>query len=389
MILADLPPVGERIELRSASTLPEFEGYTAVWLDCGTSALALALLHAREQRPDLDSPEVIVPAYACPDLIAAAVYAGVRPVLVDIGADDPGFDLAALERGVNENTLVVMAVNFLGIRDRVQEIKALLPAGVVLLEDNAQWYPELAKGVPLVGEYAITSFGRGKPASVLGGGMLLVRHDVKIDSGWLTKRAGQRAIASLTSRFRYRSKVMLYNLLRQPRLYFWLNRNPLLKLGETRYTPLECVRPMPPTCQSFVNANIRRHLAANRWREKYYNVIFAEFPDLKPLGEYWRLRCGRQLRYGLLCRDRSQRDTLLKALQDAGLGASSMYRRPLLEIPGVAKLAICRSPARSAKLFADCLLTLPLHSGVRDHHLTQISSICSEVLGGVVGYTRG
>src|SRR5690606_4927305 len=152
---------GNRVILSGGdSAPPEFPGYVAHWVQSGTAALALALLTARSRRPQLRNPSVILPAYGCPDLIAAAEYAGVTPVLVDIGIDDPGYDLDCLAAAIDADTIAVVAVNFLGLRERLGAIRELLRVhpDVLLIEDNAQWYPEPARMPALAGDLVCLSF---------------------------------------------------------------------------------------------------------------------------------------------------------------------------------------------------------------------------------------
>lgn len=379
-VLADLPPVGDHIETRSWSALPSYKGYQAIWLDCGTAALALALLHARQHRPGILAPEVLVPAYACPDLVAAAAYAGVMPVLVDTGTDDAGYDLNALERSINHNTLAVIAVNFLGIRDQLAALKLKLPPGVALLEDNAQCYPEVGKATSLFGDYVIASFGRGKPASILGGGLVLVRDSLALDRSFLDEQVAQ-GDDDFSSLLKHLAKIHLYNLLRRPRFYFWINRNPLSAVGETRYKPLKHIEFMPSRHQSLVASNAHHHLASSPWREAYYDAMFSTPSAAQSLALKCMSRRGRLLRYPVLCETGRQRDKLLQALQTQGLGASAMYARPVIDVSGVKNRVAVYQPVDNAREFADRLLTLPLHSGVTSQHLRRIGEVSHSILG--------
>ena len=83
-----LSPVGEPIALQTnappgAGVFPEH--YEPLLLNSGTAALSLAMTIAAGSA-ETSSPEVILPAYGCPDLLAAAYYAGLRPVLVSSSA---------------------------------------------------------------------------------------------------------------------------------------------------------------------------------------------------------------------------------------------------------------------------------------------------------------
>src|SRR5690606_21615872 len=163
----------------------------------------------------------------CPDLVAATVYAGLQPVLVDIGKNDPAYDLAALASALGERSLAVVAVNFLGVAERLEDIRALLPEGCVLIEDNAQWHPP--PDARLHGDYVLRSFGRGKPASVLGGGLLLLRHGLSpLDA--VLKNHVRSAGAGRLSAIAHFARARAYNLLRRPAFYYWLHRCSFLPL---------------------------------------------------------------------------------------------------------------------------------------------------------------
>lgn len=375
MNFGDLPPAGEGVCLGPRLPLPAFDGYRDLWLNSGTAALALAMLHAHWQRIDVKQPEVILPAYGCPDLVSAAVYAGVKPVLVDVQQDDPAYDLQALEKALSTNTVAVVAVNFLGIGERLNAIRQRLPADVMLIEDNAQWHPE--PDVTLEGDYVVTSFGRGKPASVLGGGLLLIRQELPLDRDWIKEQfaADDEAVTSISQ---HRLKAMTYNLLRKPPAYFWLNRSGVFRLGETRYEPLEGIINMSPACQSLVATNVQRYLALPRWREDFYDEVVSELPGL---AEVAMERRRRLLRYPLLCESEQQRNEILETLNKQGLGASALYRRPLWEVSGVAENVLIKEEPRNATSFSNRLLTLPLHSGVQRSHLEKIAASLQSLAG--------
>src|SRR5690606_38180670 len=123
---------------------PAFERYRSVWLNSGTAALAQALIVAKRRQSSVARPQVILPAYGCPDLVAAAVFAGLEPVLVDIETDDPAYSIDALRAALSTSVVAVVAVNFLGIPERLALLRDVLQehGQALLIEDNAQWFPE-------------------------------------------------------------------------------------------------------------------------------------------------------------------------------------------------------------------------------------------------------
>ena len=149
------------------------------FVQSGTAALAQALIIAKSAFTT-DTPEVIVPGYACPDIISAAVYAGITPILVDLEPDRPYMSLSAIENAVTKNTVAIIAINFMGIPERISAIRGSLgDSGIIVIEDSAQWYPDADGETPISsayhGDLVVLSFGKGKPLSLMGGGALLIK----------------------------------------------------------------------------------------------------------------------------------------------------------------------------------------------------------------------
>ncbi len=364
---SDLPPAGHPIALQRSADLPRFPGYRALWLQSGTAALSAAMIAARLQRPDIVDPEIILPGYGCPDLVAAAEFAGVRAVLVDIGANDPAYDLSELAAALTPNTVAVVAVNFLGIRERLSELRRAAP-GVALIEDNAQWFPEPVSA--LSADFVSLSFGRGKPVSLLGGGAVLIRETfgAALDS----RLPVQPAIPDSAS---YGIKVRAYNALLQPWLYGCLSRNPAFKLGQTVFKPLESLQQMPETRRQLLVANVQIYLSRPRLIEAELSDIVQRNPRLVDLSGTAGERSGRLLRFPLLCADREMRDRLLSAMREAGLGATAMYKQALPQIEGVAQRVTVRGELVNAQAFADRLISLPTHAGVTPAHLNKLRTL--------------
>jgi len=368
LIHGDLPPVGNPISWQiDEIPFPTFNGYTSVGVQSGTAALALGLLMARQRRADIHAPTVIVPAYGCPDLIAAAEYAGVRPLLVDTAVDDPGYDLGQLASAIDARTIAIVAINFLGIRERLAELRAIVAkhAGVTLIEDNAQWFPEPGDGLALIGDLVCLSFGRGKPVSLLGGGLLLIRNDLDVKT---PARAAARTDAAL------RTKTNLLNLLLHPRLYALVNRNPLLKIGETRFKALSEIRMLDARRAALLRGAVTHNLSMPRNLEDAWLQAITRVDDLYELNVV-STRRGRLLRYPVLASSADIRNDLWTRLDRAGLGVSAMYRNALPEVNGVAgKFDIFRDYV-NAQNFAARLLTLPVHQRVPLSAIARMESI--------------
>ena len=355
-----LPPAGHPVLLTSdRSALPEFSGYRAFWVQSGTAALALAMLAARRRSPQIENPQVILPGYACPDLVAAALFSGLQPVLVDISSDDPAYDLNALRAAISPATVAVVAVNFLGMSERLASLRDIISthASVMLIEDNAQWFPEPFPNAPLQGDFVCLSFGRGKPVSLLGGGVLLINAalDMPNFADVIQSPDTPGVIFSV--------KTLAYNALLSPWLYGPVSKLPFLKLGITQLKTLSVIQAMDEQRLALLDSNIRNYL---RRPHTCVNAISASLPDqIINLPAQAGERTGRLLRYPILLPDRESRDAALQQLQRAGLGATALYQSVLPDIEGVATRVVVSGNLSGAKQFADRLLTLPVHAGVK------------------------
>lgn len=377
LIQGDLPPTGNPVQRRVVSgARPAFDDYQPIWLQSGTAALSLALIAARETAAHISQPEVIVPGYGCPDLVAAAVYAGLQPVLVDICPDFHGYDLGRLSAALSANTVAIIAVNFLGIPERLSQIRNLIKSrpAIALIEDNAQWFPEPADKPGLQGDYVCLSFGRGKPVSLLGGGCLLVRKSSQFES--LLNKPNQ---GSNPPRLSLQLKYFLYNQLLKPVSYQFLSRNPWLKLGETHYKALSGLETMDRHRRALLTANIEAHQHRNPWQQQ---AIADTIADSKQQGlidlSATSSASGRLLRYPLLCKTQTLRDNLLESLNAEGLGSSAMYQKPLTTIAAVAEKVSYKGELPGAADFAQRLITLPTHEGVRTTDLQRLARILNQ-----------
>ncbi len=361
-----IPPVGYPVCMQpggdGGNAVQQFAGYDEVLLASGTAALAAAMRIASIDRGNPARGEVILPAYGCPDLVAAAVFAGLQPVLVDIEPAFHGYALDPLRAAITEDTVAVVAVNLLGVRERLNEITSVLnsaPAAVALIEDDAQWLPEPGDdAAELRGDFVVNSFGRGKPASLLGGGRLLFRrryagHAAQLDVG-VTPQQGVRT----------RLSTFAYNRLLHPFCYRLVSALPMLNIGATVYHELPALAAMNGLQQSWLEANVRRYLQRSRDGERRLTDALAGHAQFVDLAATAPAGYGRLLRYPLQLRDPESRDDWLQRFNAAGFGATAMYQQPLAAIDGVGPRVQLRGTTANAGHYAAGLLTLPLQAGM-------------------------
>jgi len=380
-------PVGEAVSLKQSSSPTSYEGFSEYYVGSGTMALQYALqqvkaeaekrlaLNAGRQQNDQSKQakpcEILIPAYACPDLVSACIGANVTPVLVDLAPGSPFPSLDAIKEKLTEHTAGVILVNFLGLsppKDLFDNIKAL---GLASIEDRAQSFVCAADANQLLGDYVIFSFGKGKPISLLGGGLALSRSvSTTTDS---TNDTHEKSITRCSKTpWSFRLKVTLYNIVIQPFFYYWLLKVPGLNIGETQYKTPEPLASMPIFKRSLINTNIEHQNQTNQSAQDRLTQA-AISNGLQPIGNtHYKQRL---LRLPLLAQNKPHRDTVLRQLNVGGIGASAMYNTPLPNIEGVPLQAVQREMTYTNALdFAERLITLPCHSGMKESDIKHVVS---------------
>lgn len=139
----------------------------SVWFGNGTSALYSAL-----RAVECTGKRVAVQPTVCPNVIAAILVSGNRPLFVDIGRDRLGIDPRALS-AVIDKVGAVIAVHAYGTPCEIEAIRAVArTAHVPLIEDCAQAEGATVGNIPVggFGDVAVFSYGTGKILDCGGGG---------------------------------------------------------------------------------------------------------------------------------------------------------------------------------------------------------------------------
>lgn len=384
-----LPPVGNPVCLQGSDVSKADSGEKKLFppertrfYASGTAALAAALVAALKLK-SIQSAEVILPAYGCPDLVSAVEFAGAKPVLVDIEANRPWLDLAQLASAINEKTVAIVVVNLFGIGERWSQIRELAGNNnLVLIEDSAQYFPGAQVPSDWCGDLVVFSFGRGKPVSLLGGGAVLVNNASLIDL--------LPEVAAITvtprQRFTYKLKASLYNAVVSPRLYWLLEMMPFLHLGETRYHRLDEIAGIDQVRLDLLACNIARYQQdtdANARNERLSAMLVESgcsttscinLPHACKADKQNRL-----LRYPLLLEAES-RDSIYNKLKKAGLGVSIMYPASLPKITGLRHILDANQRYPNAEEFASRLITLPTHSYVNKKNIGKMKTILNGII---------
>lgn len=369
-----------------------FKPFEFLGFDSGTSALAIALTAVAKSRQDIETPHVLLPAYTCPDVVSACLFANVRPVLVDLCEDTPYMDLNDLASKINPACIAIIAINFMGIPERIGAIRSsTLDMKPVIIEDSAQGFPKAAYEKYWLGDLIIVSFGRGKPVNLLGGGGVFYRSDkispkltrsLRNASKYADKE--ERLLSNKTNsteffkRIIYKIKIRLFNLLSRPFFYAILSRLTFLKLGATIFYPLEVVSKLPIHIEQTFSTNYQAYCHGNSLKEEYDAIftgiaseqiislpIIVKQPNDYPL-----------LRYPILIKEATLKASIYKKLKNAGLGVSLMYQDILPDVEGVEHSTLAKFNRKpNASRLAKSLVTLPIHQDTTGDHVRRIKQI--------------
>jgi dTDP-4-amino-4,6-dideoxygalactose transaminase len=242
---------GERESL--GAELQRAFGATSVALvDSGTSALSLALRATTRA-----GGVVALPAYACVDIGAAAIFAQLRVRLYDIDPLTLSPDLDSVARVFSHGVDTIVVAHLYGYPANVPGVAALAAArGVRVIEDAAQgaWGSLLETRLGAFGPLSVLSFGRGKGMTGAGGGALLGTGEREAE---LIEAAGLRLL-SPRSGMRTLALAKAQWILGRPWLYAIPSAIPGLHLGETIYHAAHEPRAITSVSASLVRSALAR-----------------------------------------------------------------------------------------------------------------------------------
>jgi dTDP-4-amino-4,6-dideoxygalactose transaminase len=371
-----LPPAGCAIRLaeaRAAVRLPDPEGLLRGGLArrLGAAAVTLHASGREALRVALERlashsgrREVVIPAYLCFSVPAAAVAAGLRVRLVDV-TPRGWLDPAALEKLPLESAAAVVVGNLFGVPEPLSDwLPAARAAGARVVDDAAQALGASSPEGPVGGraDVGLLSFGRGKPLSALGGGAL----------AW--SRGGQavpHAARVAPRRAAALARAAAWNAARLPWVFRVLAALPALGIGETVYDPAFRRGAIDGASLCLAASLLGDLDRANAARAERAHALAGRLaaetrftPLLAPEGA-----TGVYPRLGVLAPSAPLRAAALAALRH--LGASALYPSTLADLPALRPQLAGPGECPGAREFCTRLLTLPTHAGLAGARLEQ------------------
>jgi dTDP-4-amino-4,6-dideoxygalactose transaminase len=315
----------------------EFAAYCGarecIALNSGTSALHLALLAAGVGPGD----EVVTVPFTFVASVAAVLYAGARPVLVDIDPRSFTMDPGAIEAAITPRTKAILPVHLYGQPADMEPIAEIARHhGLLVIEDAAQAHGAKYKGRPVgsLGDIACFSFYPGKNLGAYGeGGAITTSNAAYARTIRMLRDWGQDGKYHHVLRgFNYRMEALQGAILR-------------VKL---------------------------RHL--DRWTEarraiiEQYNQLLAGSKVERPAEMPWARHV-----YHLYTLRTAHRNTLQQSLQEKGIQTGIHYGVPVHLQPAYANLGYERGSLPRSEKAADEVLSLPLYPEMTDEQILSVA----------------
>lgn len=319
----------------------------------GTSALIVTLKALKALSP---RPEVVIPAYTCPSVAAAAIEAGLQPVLCDVEPATLDYDARLLERTINAQTLCVVAHHLFGVPSNVARIRRLCRQhDAFVVEDAAQAMGVSVGGrwVGTLGDAGIFSFGRGKNITC-GSGGAIVTSSGRI-AGAIAREYRQLPSPTLSEDLETLLQLTLMAVFVRPHLYWVPAGLPFLKLGETVYPTEVRPRQIGGAAAGVLRNWTRRLNRANRIRSTNAACFVQSLALRPPAGSRHPY-----LRLPLVMAHAAAKRDLCRRSRRKGLGVSAAYPMAVNEIPEIRPL-FAGATFPGAQRLAQRLVTLPTH----------------------------
>lgn len=319
---------------------------------------------------------VLVPSFCSSDYPEAIEGLGFETARYDVDPETLSADLDCVRDHAFDDTLAVIAVNVLGYTSAMDELESLCSQrDTALIEALGYGIGTEYEGTRLgtFGDYSVLNFQQGKPIPI-GGGMV-VSQDPAVTFSDANRDPVGPNLGTLAG----------YALFSRPRLYGVFTRalKPVLSVlngtdrpsthpgskFDVRYRrPYDTISNFQGAVGHRVFDQLPEHRRQRAQNAVFYRQELTEFPGVTPIEPVSGVSNHQHVRFPVRLDSTDRRNTLAKALGDAGIQASAMYDWPPID-PAVS--------GGGAKLQQQ-LLTLPTHPYVTDSDRRRVVRIFRE-----------
>ena len=354
---------------------------TIYLLNSGRSALYLALSSLNLNSKD----EVIVQAFTCVAVPNAVLWAGAKPIYVDINKKNLGIEPHDLRKKISKNTKAIIVQHTFGLPASLEEIITIAKENkIIVIEDCAHCLKVKFKNKSLgsFSDMSIFSFGRDKAISSVFGGALAVNNQKfvkKIESlnkdllypsiWWDLKQHFHSMIMFFV--------LMFYDFFGLGKFIIYLAQKlnllvpPVYKeelLGER---PYDFPKKMSESTSILVLNQLKKIDRFNTTRKQYCQIYNQFFQNNSIKTDNYPL-----LRYPILV---GERDNLIKKAREKKIILGTWYKHVIdpegVDLPKIKYL----TPCPIAENVAQCMVNLPTYPTLKQRDPSKIIRIFKEL----------
>jgi perosamine synthetase len=228
----------------------------------------------------------------------------------------------------------------------------------------------------MMGDVGFYSFGRGKALPAMEGALIVTDSDEI--AAVLREEVGRLPSGSVFHPFWLLFQMLVYSVFLHPRLYWFPNSLPFLKLGSTEFDPGFPSFRMPALVRELLVRSLGRLEEFNRLRRENA-ALLAEALQGSP--QFTVPRPGpdcqpNYVRFPVIAKDEATRDRTVGLLRAAGIGASPFYPSAICDIEGIGRhMAIGNFHRPKAEDLSRRLLTIPTHPYVQRRDLHTVTKV--------------
>lgn len=341
----------------------------AVGVANGTDALLLALWSLDIGPGD----EVITTPFTFAATVEAIALRGARPVFVDIDPISYNIDPTAIERAITPRTKAIMPVHLYGLPSHMDPIMEIAQRhNLKVIEDNAQGIGAMYNGKPTgsLGDVACTSFYPTKNLGAAGdAGMIVTKHEKVAERLKAIRAHGMR-------RRYYHDELGVNSRLDELQAAALVVKLPHLKAWNERRAHLASIYNNElKNCPGIVAPTVtlageKADAAKDRVQHVYHQyTVRVLAPD----------------RANTL--DNVNRDKLIAALSERGIGSMCYYPVPLHVQTAFQYLGYKMGQFPISEQLSREVLSLPMYPELTDEQVATVGKTITEVLTTMAGET--
>jgi dTDP-4-amino-4,6-dideoxygalactose transaminase len=341
----------------------------------GRAALSLilnALPGAREKR------SIVIPAYTCVSVAAAAVRAGMKVRICDHSEWSFNYDEPMLDSLVDKDVLAVVLVHPYGLSAEIQHASELArKSNCFFIEDAAQslGYSSLGRKLGSTGDVAFYSLGKGKSITSIHGGVIVSSHPELIRQ--LQQAEKTLAEPAFAKSFMTAAYTLAYMAGSEPHLYYFIRKMPFLNIGKTIYDPTFTIERLDLFASWLAGSMLHRieKIIARRRKiaEIYTNLLNSIDGVIMP--KNLKTADAAPIRYPVFITNPKRRRRILESLQSDGVSES--YPAPLHKYPEIRPFIEKLADLPRSESIAASIVTLPTHYQINEKTALRIAQAIS------------